>query len=40
MDTSKVFIDKRSESLNNITTPKGIMLRMTVQYMLKEPLVL
>lgn len=28
MDTSKIFIDKRSKSLNNITTPKGIMLRM------------
>jgi transposase len=28
MDTSKIFIDKRSESLKNITTPKGIMLRM------------
>lgn len=28
MDTSKIFIDKRSRSLNNITTPKGIMLRM------------
>lgn len=28
MDTSKTFIDKRSKSLNNITTPKGIMLRM------------
>ncbi len=28
MDTSKVFIDKCSKSLNNITTPKGMMLRM------------
>lgn len=28
METSKIFIDKRSKSLNNITTPKGIMLRM------------
>lgn len=28
MDASKLFIEKRSKSLNNITTPKGIMLRM------------
>lgn len=28
METSKVFIDKRSKSLENITTPKGITLRM------------
>jgi len=28
MDTSKVFIEKRLKSFNNITTPKGIMLRM------------